>query len=177
MQISQENSEETLVNTKRNSNGKLLLSSNKLNCACKFVQNSENSSINSNKALSTLPRFKEIERKTEKTQENTQSVAEIDNFKQNIEKKPKDSKKKLNKQGVISTSLRKPRKSTDFPANIRENANIPQLFPYNNKKISYISPSFTPENQQNLMNFPTYSQLLSFYLRKKAETPLFPDFY
>ena len=45
---------------KNSGSGQLLLSSTKLNCACKFVKNYDNSSIDTEKALSSLPKFKEI---------------------------------------------------------------------------------------------------------------------
>lgn len=148
------------------------------------MQNAENNTIDTNKALSTLPKFKQIEEKDDKNRENNHSLIENPekmqdssrNTKENTEKKTKEPKKKLNKQTVIAGNLKKPQRFPGFEGNGDENAKISRLFPYNPDKISFNSP-WAPENQPNLLNFPTYSQLLNFYLRKKAETPIFPSHY
>lgn len=82
---------------KNSGSGQLLLSSTKLNCACKFVKNYDNSSIDTEKALSSLPKFKEIFNHENQKIFDREEERKTINQNETIEKKEKE-KNKINIQ-------------------------------------------------------------------------------
>lgn len=78
---------------KNSGSGQLLLSSTKLNCACKFVKNYDNSSIDTEKALSSLPKFKEIFRNENQKISDTEEDRNIINKNETFEKNARANNK------------------------------------------------------------------------------------
>jgi len=92
---------------KNSGSGQLLLSSTKLNCACKFVKNYDNSSIDTEKALSSLPRFKEIDNmkgNDEKKNEDL-SVFRKNHHEELNNSYPENNERKNKDEGLIHSSV------------------------------------------------------------------------
>ena len=175
MQIKSNEISENLRNSitleKNSQSGQLILSSSKLNCACKFVKNYDNNSIDTAKALSTLPNFKQIEEIRDFNETKQKKILE------KLEKKPEEKPEKKDEIHVFEKkSLKKTSKKNQVSQKKTMKNNV--IFPDFHEKIrdspSFLQypPDFANSLQPPLVpqeNLPRYEDLLRFYWRKKEE--------
>lgn len=162
-----------------NANGKLVLNSNKLNCACKFVQGYGNNSIDTNKQLSTLPQFKEIQ-KNDSTVKDEELSKEMNHEQQLKAFPPKiDENEKNNMNLSIDKKLRIDSKNDAFLKKKEKKRQlqlqqkiVQPIIPDKNQDFSSWIQLNKMGDWPGAMKYPTYKQLLGFYLRKKREMSL-----
>lgn len=181
---------------KNSETGELSLSSTKLNCACKFIKNYDNNTIETAKALANLPRFKEtpkrddtqynskilnvektnsllLEQKQDeeklKVKKNTKNSKEkiMEIIKNDEKEKEKDQLKEAHSKNKIKKNQKFIYKASLFP-------NLSNLHEENNRFLpdeSFLKltrPIFPDYPSRG--SYPKYEDLLRFYLRKKEES-------
>ena len=207
---------------KNSESGQLLLTSTKMNCACKFIKNFENNSIDTEKALSTLPRFKEMDLKNannedfsmnnltlirdpiknqsffyrfkEKTvisNENNslfnQNHEFIKKINENLEENNEKDKNFKEKSEKIIKNKNNNKKSKEMKTqSFLKKTN--EIYPFD-KNQKFLKKNEIHSNFDDFMNkipnlngfngglYPSYQELLDFYLRKKEEAIRRNEFY